>query len=147
MAEYGELIELLHVKCGYEVVQQDFSDNRIYLLGRIRGQTLANNLVIRHRLLTAAALAPWKVDSSWADQLKQGRLVKGWRIIFQGEGIAQYLPDILRVIGSAPAAKVNEIMEVPLPGASADRNAQNGRGRGAGLTGKHPIGPMSMRGG
>jgi len=140
MATVAELLGAMRQKVGFEAVQQRAEGGQIYLVGRIRGQTIGNILIFVHRLLLAAKTAPWNADASQNYMLKNGQLVKGWRIVIYTDDQASTLDQVLQVLRSSPAARQPQVDEIPLAGASPDRNAPNARGKGAALTGQAFIG-------
>jgi hypothetical protein len=82
------------------------------------------------------------VDISKQYFLRNERVLFGWRLIFQGEGVAEHLPKICEAVSNAPRAKA-VVEEQPLAGARGDRNAPRG-GKGAqGVLGA-VVGPMAI---
>lgn len=141
MATLPELLAIMRTKTGFEPVQQSNDQNRVYLYGRIRGQTIANMLVLTHRVLLQAKTSNWNADVSQAYSLKNGQLVKGWRIVVNSDDMPAALDHIISIVRSAPAARQpQQLDEFPLAGAAPDRNTPNAKGKGAALTGQAVIG-------
>lgn len=154
MATLREVTSALRAKCQYEVVSAEEKESQVRLVGRIKeGQTttpMKNWLLLLHHLLSNQGAA-WKVDASKYYFLSGGRLVFGWRLLFQGAGIASQYGEIAAVIGSAPFDNSVEVTSVRLGGVDADRNAGGVGRRGASPIDKAVVGPMAlsarMRGG
>jgi hypothetical protein len=141
MAALPELLAALKVKTGFEPVQQAEVGGKAYLHGRIRGQTIANMLVVTHRLLLQARTATWNIDVSQVYSLKNGQLVKGWRIVVDSNDMGSALDQIVQIVRGAPeAVRPTQLEEFPLAVSTADRNAPNARGKGAALTGQAIVG-------
>ena len=138
MTTLTELLKLLRQRVGFEVVQQQEEPHKIYLMGRVHGHT-GNIRVFFRGLLMAAKSEPWSVDVSQAYVLKSDQLVKGWRMIFQGDHIPEALQQITSLLMSSPVVGVAEVTEFPLAGASIHRN-ENINGKGAAFTGHAAIG-------
>jgi hypothetical protein len=149
-----KLFLALRKKVGFEVVSQAESPNQLRILGRIPGDRLGSNegnwKIVKWRLLKAMESRPWKVDLSKSYFIKKetDKMVFAWRILLQGEDIAQHYADVISIIESSPQSRA-EVMEIPLLGNS--RNDTAGGKRGAGPAGMVPVGPMAvqnkMRGG
>ena len=141
MATLPELLGAMRQKLGFEAVQKDMDTGRVYLLGRIRGQTIANMLVWTHRMLLSSKTTSWTADISQTYMLKNGQLVKAWRIIIQSSDVVDAIDQVMQVLRKTPAARQPELDTIPLPGATADRNMPAAPGaRGAALTGQAIIG-------
>jgi hypothetical protein len=115
------------------------------LIGRVPNALVKNWLIIVRQLLIRGAEAPWSVDISKSYFLRSGRVMFGWRLIFQGQDIAQHAVDMVSTITNSPRAKAT-IESQPLAGASANRNQQTpGSLRGAAPSGSAVVGPMASR--
>lgn len=143
------ILEIANQKFGFEVVVQTEESNRLRIVGRIRsdnaGRNLGNWLLVIDRLLEADRTGKWSVDIS-KHYFKKGKgqpVVFGWRLIFQGEKIAQHYADIVNLISTAPQTARTEVTEMPMPGSSAHRNTTAGGRRGAGLTDHTAVGPLA----
>ena len=150
MTTLPEYLELLRQKIGFECVQQSMGAQRIYLFGRIRGQSydtcgLYGTLLLRVALSEHWRSNGWTIDPSelWVLKGQQLTLAKGMRFIFTctaGDS-AQLLEQAMQVLLQCPIAKTLELSSFPLSGASADRNSPAGPGRrGATLYGQTIIG-------
>jgi hypothetical protein len=139
----------LRTKLGFTPLQETGGSKQIRLLGRIPLSRMGDVLIFVHH-----------IHNEWLDRKKPGwtadisklyflhpqtkKVVFGWRLIFGGDDIAKHLPDIVNAVASTPGSSRVEVMEVPLVGASPDRNAHV-RGKGAGFTDKTPTGPLAAR--
>lgn len=138
-------------KAGFEVVSHnDTNPNQLRVLGRVPedrvGLNMNNWKILMYRLYNAMEKRPWKVDfsKSYFIHDKTKKLVFAWRIIFQGEELTQHYLEIAQFIASSPISARTEVTEMPLTGASADRNSTDGGKRGAGAFGKVLVGPMAV---
>jgi hypothetical protein len=138
-----ELIKALRMRGGYEVVEKTAGANQVRLIGRVPSALVKGWLIIVRQILVRSGAAPWSADVSKSYFLRSGQVMFGWRLIFQGQGIEQYLPDIVATVVDSPRPK-STVMEQPLAGASANRNKQTpGSLKGAALTGKSVVGPVA----
>lgn len=141
------LFAALRRKVGFEVVSQAETPNQLRILGRIPTDRLGLNegnwKIVKYRLLKAMEQRPWKVDLSKSYFIKKetDKMVFAWRILLQGEDIAQHYADVINIIQSSPPARA-EVMEIPLVGNS--RNDTAGGKRGAGPAGTVPVGPLAV---
>jgi hypothetical protein len=144
-------------RVGFEVVQHSESPNQLRVLGRIpiarAGlKNIDNWVAIIDHILDVMEVRPWKADISkyYFKKKETGKTVYAWRVLLQGENIAQHYADITNVIRTTRAARV-DVVEIPLGGAGLDRNNPAGGKRGAGPAGTVAVGPMAvmqkMRGG
>lgn len=141
----------LRKKVGFEVVSDTETPNQLRVLGRIPEDSLGLNgnnwKIVTYRLLKAMDSRPWKVDVSKSYFIKKetGKLVFAWRILLQGDGIAQHYADVINLIDTSPSARV-EVTEIPLGGGNeGGRNNTAGGRRGAGPMGSIPTGPLAVR--
>lgn len=139
--EARDLYTALHRKVGFEIVGETVTPNQIRVIGRLPQPNLQNWLVTLQRLFTKAEGAPWNVDISKQYFLRNGKVLYGWRMIFQAEEIATHLEDIVATISTAPKARA-DLDEVNLY-AGEDRNALR-MGKGAQPSGKAVVGPMAL---
>jgi hypothetical protein len=103
---------------------------------------MATWLKVMEQLLTAMDTHDWNVDLSKQYFMRGEKLLYGWRVIFQGEEVAQHLDEIAKIVMSAPLAQ-KQLDEVPL-GASPDRNALRA-GKGAQPLNKAVVGPLALK--
>ena len=140
MSTLPDLLTILQARTGFEPVQQSQENDRIYLYGRIRGQTIANMLVFVGQLVFAAVTAPWNADVSQAYSWKGGHLAKGWRFVITSDDIPRAINHIVSMLKNMPAAKSLQVEEFPLSGYAASREGQGTNGKGASESGKAVIG-------
>lgn len=140
-----DLIRTLKLRGGYEMVSNNAGSNQLRLLGRVPSPLVKGWLVIVQQILLRSAEAPWSADISKSYFLRGGRVMFGWRLIFQGEGIEQHINDIITTITNSPRSRAT-VNEQPLAGASANRNRQTpGSLKGAAPAGKAVVGPMARQ--
>lgn len=137
-----DLVRTLKMRGGYEVVKNTSGANRLRLLGRVPSQLMKGWLIIVQQLLVRNEQAPWDVDISRQYFLNEGKVMFGWRLIFQGESIEQHFVDIITTITNSPRPRAT-VEEQPLAGASASRNRQTPSSlKGAAPVGKAVVGKM-----
>ena len=138
------LYAALNKKVGFEVVTHKIADNQIRLVGRSPSQTTGTWLRVIQNLLVYGDSAPWSVDVSKQYFMRGQKLMYGWRLIFQGEGVSQYLQHIIQVVNSTPEVQ-QQLMEVPLH-TGRDRNSlRNGKGAQSVIGAR--VGPLALMGG
>lgn len=142
-ASVEDLYRALHQKVGFEVVRADVTDRQLRILGRIpeKGR-MPTWLETMQRLLARGHSARWDVDISKQYFLRGEKLLFGWRVILQAEGLASCLPDIVSTVASAPQVS-RQLEEAPLH-ASPNRNVVK-RGKGAQPIDRAVVGPMALR--
>lgn len=147
-----DLFRAMQRKAGFEAVSvTEPSAGQLRALGRIPedmgGLNMGNWKILMYQLYTTMAGRPWKVDISKSYFIKQetGKLVFAWRVIFQGENLAQHLPEIISVVNGSPVTARAEITEIPLAGAAANRGKVTGGRRGAGPSGQVLVGPAAIQ--
>lgn len=139
MATARDLIEALGKQSHFEAVDLQESAGQIRIMGRVptdgTNANLTNWLLVVDNVLErlAATKCAWTTDISKSYFRKGGKLVFAWRLLFQAPGadIRTFIPDIISFISAAPKTSHVTVDEVPLVGASPNRNALN-RGKGAG---------------
>jgi hypothetical protein len=149
MSTPAELFQVLRRKAGFEMVTHTVNETRLRVVGRLpldrQGANMNNWKVLMLRMLSAADHGrPWSVDISKHYFKKAGKLVYGWRVIFQGPEILKHLADIINVISTSPGAAKPEPEFVTLHGLPPDRNNPAGGKAGAGPTGTVPVGPIAV---
>lgn len=137
-----DLVKVLKVKAGFEVVNKMATDNRIQLYGRVPGSA-ERMLAALFVLLQLDAQSEISCDLSRQYILKNGKMVYRWRLIFQTPEIATRIKDIVRVVNGAPTPQAS-LEEFPLPGVTGDRGALK-NGKGAQHLGGARVGPAAMR--
>jgi hypothetical protein len=146
----AQLFGALKQRVGFEVVSETETPNQLRILGRIPEDSLGLNgnnwKIVKYRLLTVMEQRPWKVDLSKSYFIKKEtkKMVFAWRVLLQGENIAQHYADLVNIIMTSPSARV-EVTEIPLgSGNEANRNSTAGGRRGAGPMGSVPTGPLAV---
>lgn len=140
-----DLIRTLRLRGGYEVVSNNSGTNQVRLIGRVPEQLVKSWLIIVRQLLVCSSEASWSADISKSYFLRGGRVMFGWRLIFQGEKIDQHIADIVTTITNSPRPRAI-VNEQPLAGASANRNRQTpGSLKGAAPAGKAIVGLMARQ--
>lgn len=140
---WAQLGMALKLRCGFEVVQVTPSEKQLRILGRLPQLRMGDWLLTIHHIITHVTdnSPGWTVDISKHYFLRGPKVVFAWRLIFQGPDIVRQVPSIINTINGSPRSNRTEINEMPLIGASADRNAQSPTGKGAGLMGTVAVGP------
>ena len=129
MADRKQLYAALGSRAGFETVSETATDQQLRVIGRVSQQGMPNWLIVIQQLLLNQEDAPWNVDISKQYFLRGGKVLYGWRLIFQGEELESYLDQIIEIVHGSPHAK-RTVDEVPLVGCSPDRNVPK-RGKGA----------------
>lgn len=138
-----DLLHRLQVRGGFEAVNHSTKNTQLRILGRVPPQSMDGWLIIVQRLLMASGKSNWTVDISKPYFLKNGKVVYGWRLIFQGEEIWNQLDDIAQLIFNSPRPK-KILDEQPLPGVSGDRNVPSASGKGAQGVLRAAVGPVAV---
>jgi hypothetical protein len=140
-----DLIRTLQMRGGFELVNQQASANQLRLLGRVSRQASNGWLLVLRQLLRAADRSPWSIDISKQYFLREDKVMYGWRVIVQAEGVAQHYADVIKVIATTPRPRAI-VDEQPLPGVRGDRNAPSVSNRGKGAQGSLSavVGPMAV---
>ena len=139
---FAELVRILKMRGGFDVVNHAITKNQIRVLGRVPKDMMNAWLVIIHHMLSHSEAAAWSVDISKQYFLRNGRVLFGWRLIIQGDDIEQHLPSICEALSNTPRPKVI-VEEQKLYGASSNRNAPRG-GKGAQGVLTAVVGPMAV---
>lgn len=138
-----ELCKSLNRKAGLETVSNSSTPNQIRLIGRVPTQGISTWLSIMERLLIRSESTKWKVDLSKQYFIRGGKLMYGWRIIFQSpEPIEEHLADIEGIISNTPAP-IGESDEFHLYG-NVNRTVLK-RGKGAQGVLNPVVGPMALQ--
>ncbi len=148
MSTLNLLTTALYKRCGYQLINTKEALNQLRLAGRILpdplNRNLENWLILTGRLLDASTGKQWTIDISKHYFRKGGKTVFEWRIIVQGEDVAQYYDELQKYVSSSPQSSRVEMREMPLTGASKDRNNPAGGKRGAGFTDRMMVGPLAV---
>ncbi len=137
------LLNKLHQRGGFEIVNRTASDKQARLMGRVPKPAMPGWLIIVQRLLLRADKAAWSVDISKQYFLRNDQVVFGWRLIFQGPELEKALPDIEQTVLNAPRVRAF-VDEQVLAGASGSRNEPGPTGKGAQGVLKAAVGPMAV---
>lgn len=121
MTEQNVLYAALADKTGAELLNEKVSDRQLRFMVRVRkGPNTTMWLAVIDRLLELAdsqtAPAKWTIDIS-KQYFRRPDLKFGWRVILQGENLAQYYEPLAReVLAVHPNNAGKELQEVPLHG-------------------------------
>ena len=141
--ENTAITSALNQKSGFEAVSNKGTDKQLRLLGRVPNALLPTWLQLIQRLLSAAETATWDLDVSKQYFLRGGKLVFGWRLIFQGEDLSTHFSSVVAIINSVQ--RVQQVLdEVPLY-SNPNRNSLSGTGKGAQPSGSAVVGPLAMQ--
>lgn len=116
-------------KAGFQPVQESCTDRQLRFVGRVSPNKTAQWLRVMERLLVREHEAPWTIDLSKQYFLRGSKLLYGWRMILQGEGVEQYFEDVIATVMSAPTIQ-SQVEEVRLYGRGNNDASMSG-GRGA----------------
>jgi len=141
-----DLLRVLRMRSGFEAVNHQESANQLRVLGRVQKQGVNGWLLVARQLLLASERSDWSLDVSKQYFLRGGKIMFGWRLILQGNLVAQRYEHVAQVVANAPRARAI-VEEQLLPGARAgvDRNAPSLENRGKGAQGslKAVVGPFA----
>lgn len=139
-------------KAGFEAVSvSEPVPGQLRVLGRVPedpgGLNMNNWKILMYRFYTVMRDRPWKADFSKSYFIKEEsqKLVFAWRVIFQGENLAQHYSELIQVVASSPISARAEVTEFPLAGAAQNRGAVTGGKRGAGPSGRVLVGPAAAQ--
>lgn len=147
--DLNPLKTVLRTKLGFEALQASPSAKQIRLLGRIPVNRMGDVLIFVHHIHVnwlERKKPGWTADISklYFPHPQTKKVVFGWRLIFGTDSdMDARLPDILNAVTSTPGSSRVEVMEVPLVGASRNRNNLV-RGRGVQETEKAVVGPIAL---
>ena len=141
----NELIAALTRATGFEVVSHTEQRTRLRLIGRAP-DTRRPDMMALINTLHDNIRTSWSVDVSKLYFRPEGfkQCVWAWRFIFETKKDALPYSLITATIQSvhptAPSSAPLSAHTVPLPGANANRNHYNARGKGAALMGQAVVG-------
>lgn len=153
MTTIDELVKTLRGTLGYEVrVKPTHTDRQLRFLGRLPANRLPDWLSFVHHMYVrwlGTRDAGWTIDISKVYFVGPSSTVLcGWRLIFQPTNtttpITQFLQDIITAVQNTPLAGSSEVTSMPLVGSNAGRPLSD-KGKGAGLEGTVPVGPLAVR--
>jgi len=145
-ATRADIYAALAKKSGFEVLQENESDRQLRIMGRSHLERWPFFLPIIHTILTRSGSgSSWTCDISKQYFLSDGRVLYGWRFIFQAgkssRTLTEQYPDIISAINSAPRPARVELESQPLPGYKPGqiRGGVNEKGKGASAAGSLPL--------
>jgi hypothetical protein len=138
-----DLKQALAQKAGFEVVQESSTDRQVRYVGRVAPSKVKQWLWVAEQLLIHSDGAPWSLDLSKLYFLRGGKLMYGWRLIIQGENVAQYQAALIAAVSKAPAVQA-QLEEVRLYGRGNNDALEHG-GRGAQSVLTAVVGPKLNR--
>lgn len=146
--ELTPLKTALKTRLGFEVVQGTGNAKQIRVLGRLPNNRMGDLLVFVHHIHIGwleRKNPGWTADISklYFPHPQSKKVVFGWRFIFGADDVEKHLPDITNAILSTPGSSRVEVMEVPLVGASRNRDSLV-RGKGVQASEKAVVGPMAL---
>ena len=133
----SKVLGALRARFGFDVVNPTATDKQLRVLGRVHPEQERNWLAGVQHMLSVSEKAAWSVDISRQYFLRGGVLVYAWRVIFQGEGLEQYVNSIVSSLGGAPRAQFE--VEEQVLSVLGTRNTMNARGKGASVQGTTPM--------
>lgn len=141
--EYAERVARALESTGLAVpVAPTFGENRVSVLCRVNKDNEASWLELITKILIGADIStktstPWQCHICRHYFLKvvsgENKLVWGWNFSFQSREMARALETVIPLLRGHPlqaaTADMQDIQEIPLVGATTDRNrVRNGRG-------------------
>lgn len=142
-ATRADVFAALAKKSGFEVLQESETPKQLRVMGRSHLDRWAFFLPIIHTLLTRTSRPEngWTCDISKQYFLSDGRVLYGWRFIFQSADLVTQYGDIIMAINSAPRPARVEVESQLLPGYKPGdvRGGVNAKGKGASVAGSVPL--------
>jgi hypothetical protein len=125
-----ELLHVLQHRTSFQVVDHSAAPKQLRIMGRVLPPMDSWWIVLDRIFEAEKAGTVWSVDISKLYYKPTPEIRFTWRIILQApDNVSQYFQTIADLINSAPKAQAVPVDEMPLMGASADRNeSRNGRG-------------------
>lgn len=152
MSASQQLFIEMQKKAGFEAVSiAEPSPSQLRALGRIPedlgGLNMGNWKILMYVLYTTMENRPWKADVSKSYFIKPEtkKLVFAWRVIIQGENLAQHYKEIADLVRGSPISARSEVTEFPLAGHAANRGRVSGGKRGAGPSSQILVGPAAAQ--
>jgi hypothetical protein len=138
-----DIYAALAKKSGFEVLQESETPKQLRVMGRSYLEKWPFFLPIVHKLLTTSGMPGngWTCDISKQYFLSDGRVLYGWRFIFQSADLPAQYPSIVLAINSAPRPQRVELESQPLAGYKPNqiRGGVNEKGKGASSAGSAPL--------
>jgi hypothetical protein len=140
-----ELVHVLRVRGGFELVNHNESPNQLRLLGRVQRASVDGWLLTTTHLLGLSEQSTWSIDISKMYLRREGKLRFAWRILLQAKDVEKIYAQVAKGITSAPRARAI-LEEVPLVGVGASRNTPSAANRGKGAQSPHgaKVGPFAF---
>ena len=139
----ADIYTALAKKCGFQVVQDHETGKQLRIIGRCAPSRWPFMLPVIHALLTGAedATARWTCDISKQYVIRNRKVLYGWRIIFQGDALAEQYVQIAAIINSAQRPSRVEVDFAPLAGYAPGqmRGGVNAKGKGSSSAGSIPL--------
>lgn len=147
----ADIYAALAKKCAFEVKQDNETPKQLRIIGSCDYERWPFLLPVLHTLLTHSGqtTTTWTCDISKMYVLREGKVLYGWRIIFQGDSLARNYEQIVAVINSAQRPARVELETVLLPGYKPGqmRGGVNSKGKGASSAGSVPMAIQRLGGG
>jgi len=147
----ADIYAALAKKCAFEVVQDNETARQLRIVGRCHYERWPFLLPVVHTLLSHSVqdTVPWTCDISKQYTIRDGKVLYGWRIIFQGDALSRSYEQIVAVINSAQRSARVELESVLLPGykPGQTRGGVNAKGKGASSAGSVPMAIQRLGGG
>jgi hypothetical protein len=123
------LKQSLHLKAGFEVVQQNVTDKQIRLVGRVPRDKTGQWLLVVERLLLREQEpdCAWNLDISKQYFLRGNRLLYGWRVILQAPSVAEHVDELVNIAKTTPMVQ-RQLEEVALVGGTDYSQLKGGKG-------------------
>jgi hypothetical protein len=138
-------------KCFFEVKQDNETPKQLRIIGSCDHERWPFLLPVIHALLTQSGqpTALWTCDISKMYILREGKVLYGWRIIFQGDDLARHYEQIIATITAAQRPARVEVESMLLPGykPGQTRGGVNAKGKGASAAGTVPMAVQRANGG
>ena len=146
-ATRSDVYKALAQKANFLVKQETETPKQLRIVGRCLPEHWAFFMPVVFKLLEGSEREdlPWSCDVSRQYLLKSGKVVYGWRLIFQATSPDTKVEDtyksICSTILSAPLPARVEVDTVLLPGHTRgkDRGGVNAKGKGASSAGSAPM--------
>jgi hypothetical protein len=147
----ADIYVALAKKCFFEVRQDNETPKQLRIIGKCDHERWPFMLPVIHALLTQSGqpTATWTCDISKMYIIRDGKVLYGWRIIFQGDELTRQYGKIIATIESAQRPARVEVESMLLPGykPGQTRGGVNAKGKGASTAGTVPMAVQRLSGG
>lgn len=147
----ADIYVALAKKCKFDVVQDNETPKQLRIVGRCFPESWPFYLPVIYALLSHSdqTTVPWTCDISKQYTLRDGKVLYGWRIIFQGDQLPLHYDQIVAAINSAQRPARVELETVTLPGYKPGqmRGGVNAKGKGVSSAGAVPMAISRLGGG